>query len=248
MSITITSPNNNQEMAVGDEIPFTGTAHDSITKVELFADDRWLLGQTNANNGNWSISYKFNSGGTRRIVAKGFSASNQLVDTNDIWLSLQSSSVVDLNMSLTTNFQLKEFVVSSTADRLEIDNTPIPGEIKNLRTLCKQILQPARDALGPLKITSGFRSAALNIAVGGSPTSAHRKGFAADIVPVNVGTKELAVWVKNNREFDQIILEFGTLDNPNWIHLSAEPRNRKEVLRATSGRNGTVYTSISNLT
>ncbi len=248
MSITITSPSNNQEMAVGDEIPFTGTANNSITKVELFADDRWLLGKTNVNNGNWSIAYQFNSGGTRRIVAKGFNAGNQLVDTNDIWLSLQSSTVVDLNMNLTTNFQLKEFVISSTADRLGIDNTPTPGEIDNLRTLCQQILQPARDALGSLKITSGFRSAALNIAVGGSPTSAHRKGFAADVVPVNAGTKELAVWVKDNCQFDQIILEFGTPNNPNWIHLSAEPRNKKEVLRATSGRNGTIYASISNLT
>ncbi len=238
MSITITSPSNNQEMAVGDEITFTGTADNSMAKVELFADDRWLLDKTNINNGNWSISYKFNSGGTRRIVAKGFNASNQLVDSDDIWLSLQSSSVVDLNMNLTTNFQLKEFVVSSTADRLGIDNTPTPGEIENLRTLCKQILQPARDALGPLKITSGFRSAALNIAVGGSSNSDHRKGFAADVVSVNVGTKALAVWVKNHCDFDQIILEFGTLENPNWIHLSAEPRNRKEVLKATSSPNG----------
>lgn len=244
MSITITSSNNNQEIAVGDEITFIGTANNSITKVELFADDRWLLNKTNVNSGNWSMKYKFNSGGTRRIVAKGFSASNQLVASDDMWLSLQSSSVVDLNMNLTTNFQLKEFVVSSTADRLGIDNTPTPGEIENLRTLCKQILQPARDALGPLKITSGFRSAALNLAVGGSSTSAHRKGFAADVVPLNAGTKELAVWVKENCKFDQIILEFGTLDNPNWIHLSAEPRNRKEVLRATSSPNGTVYASI----
>lgn len=248
MSITITSPSNNQEMAVGDEITFTGTTNNSITKVELFADDRWLLGKTDINNGNWSISYTFNSGGTRRIVAKGFNASNQLVASDDMWLSLQSSSVVDLDMNLTTNFQLKEFVVSSTADRLRIDNTPTPGEIENLRTLCKQILQPARDALGSLKITSGFRSAALNIAVGGSPTSAHRKGFAADVVPVNAGTKELAVWVKNNCQFDQLILEFGTFQNPNWIHLSAEPRNRKQVLRVISSPSGTVQTFIPDLT
>lgn len=202
-------------MAVGDEITFTGTADRSMAKVELFADDRWLLGETQVTSGNWFIAYNFNSGGTRRIVAKGFNASNQLVDTDDIWLSLQSSSVVDLDMNLTTNFQLKEFIVSSTADRLGIDNTSTPGEIRNLRTLCEQILQPARDALSSLKINSGFRSAALNVAVGGSLTSAHRKGFAADVFPISVGTRELAVWVKNNREFDQIILEFGTFQNPN---------------------------------
>lgn len=245
MSITITSPNNNQEMIVGDEITFTGTANNSITKVELFADDRWLLGKTQVDNGTWSIAYKFNSGGTREIVAKGFNASNQLVDSDDIWLFLEPSSAVDLNINLTTNFQVRELLRSTTADRLGIDNTPTPREIDHLRTLCQQILQPAWNALGPLTINSGFRSAALNRAVGGSSTSAHRKGFAADVVPVNVGTKELAVWVKNNCQFDQIILEFGTLQNPNWIHLSAEPRNRKEVLRATSGQNGTVYASIS---
>lgn len=149
-------------------------------------------------------------------------------------------------MNLTTNFRLREFIRSTTADRMGIDNTPTPREIENLHTLCKQILQPAWNALGPLKINSGFRSSALNRAVGGSSTSAHRKGFAVDVVPENVGTKELAVWVKENCEFDQIILEFGTPENPNWIHLSAEPRNRKEVLRATSSPNGTVYASISD--
>jgi hypothetical protein len=88
--------------------------------------------------------------------------------------------------------------------------------------------------LRPLKINSGFRSEELNKAVGGVSNSAHRQGFAADVVPVNAGTKQLAKWVNDNLEFDQIILEFGTLDNPRWIHLSAEPRNCKQVLRAMS--------------
>lgn len=96
--------------------------------------------------------------------------------------------------------------------------------------------------MGPLKINSGFRSAELNRAVGGARNSAHRQGFAADVVPVNVGTKQLAKWVNDNREFDQIILEFGTVDNPRWIHLSADPRNRKQVLIATSSSGVTVYT------
>lgn len=91
-------------MAAGDEITFTGTVDNSIAKVELFADDRWLLDKSNINNGNWSISYKFNAGSTRRIVAKGLNASNQLLATDGMWLSLQSSSVVELNMNLTTNF------------------------------------------------------------------------------------------------------------------------------------------------
>lgn len=142
--------------------------------------------------------------------------------------------MVDINMNLTTNFHLWELVQSSTADRLGIDNTPNEEEIRNLQKLCEKILQPARDALGPIKISSGFRSEELNTAVGGVSDSDHRLGFAADVIPVSVSTRRLAEWVTQNcPEFDQVILEFGTLDDPNWIHLSAAPRNRKEVLRAT---------------
>lgn len=154
--------------------------------------------------------------------------------------------MVDLNMNLTKNFQLWEFVKSATADRLGIDNTPNEEEIENLRKLCKEILQPARDALGPLRISSGFRSEELNTKVGGVENSDHRLGFAADVIPVTAGTRELAKWTVNNcPRFDQVILEFGTSDNPNWIHLSAAPRNRKQVLRATRENGETVYKSIS---
>jgi uncharacterized protein YcbK (DUF882 family) len=135
-------------------------------------------------------------------------------------------------MQLTTNFSLEEFTRSTTANRLGIDNTPNAIEIANLRRLCIQILQPARLVLGPVQVSSGFRSAALNAAVGGVSNSAHRLGFAADVVPVNVSTLELAKWIKNNTQFDQVILEFGTPQNPNWIHVSADPRRRMEVLRA----------------
>jgi Peptidase M15 len=135
-------------------------------------------------------------------------------------------------MQLTADFSLEEFTSSTTADRLGIDNTPTAFEIDNLRTLCVQILQPARSALGPIIVHSGFRSAALNTAVGGVPDSAHRLGFAADIVPLNAGKLELAKWIRHNTQFDQLILEFGTLQNPNWIHVSADPKRRMEVLRA----------------
>jgi hypothetical protein len=146
-------------------------------------------------------------------------------------------------MQLTTNFTLEEFTRSTTADRLGIDNTPNPSEIANIERLCVQILQPARLALGPIQISSGFRSNKLNVAVGGVPNSAHRLGFAADVVPVNVGTLELAKWIKNNTSFDQVILEFGTPTNPNWIHVSADPIGRKQVLRASG--TPTQYVSIT---
>lgn len=149
-------------------------------------------------------------------------------------------------MNLTANFRLWELVKSSTADRLGIDNTPNSEDIGNLRKLCEKILQPARDALGPIRISSGFRSEELNIAVGGVSNSDHRLGFAADVIPINVSTKKLAEWVVENcPEFDQVILEFGTLDNPNWIHLSAAPHNRKQVLRATREDGRVAYRPIA---
>lgn len=234
MAISILSPVNEQEFPVGKEIAFKGTANNNVVQVELLADDRWFLGKSQVNQGNWSASYTFNGGGAREIVVKGYDATNNIVADEDIWIFLESSLVLDLNTKLTENFTLWELVRSDTAMRLRIDNTPTPREISNLRTLCTQILQPARDALGTLGINSGFRSAALNLAVGGSPTSAHRKGFAADVNPVNVGTRAFAEWVHDHCEFDQIILEFGTEQNPNWIHVSAETRNRKQVLRATN--------------
>jgi uncharacterized protein YcbK (DUF882 family) len=138
---------------------------------------------------------------------------------------------------LTENFQLFEFIRSATASRLGIDNTPNDIEIGRLRSLCESILQPARDALGPLRISSGFRSEALNTAVAGVPNSDHRLGFAADVIPVNVSSITLARWIQNNAQFDQVILEFGTVSNPDWIHISNAPRRRREVLRTLDGTN-----------
>jgi uncharacterized protein YcbK (DUF882 family) len=92
---------------------------------------------------------------------------------------------------LSKNFWLQEFTTSPTADRLGLKNSPGPAEIANLKRLCETILQPARDVLGPLRINSGFRSSKVNKAVGGSSTSAHLSGFAADVLPLNVSTRAL---------------------------------------------------------
>jgi hypothetical protein len=142
---------------------------------------------------------------------------------------------------LTENFQLFEFTRSTTASRLGISNIPNDIEIGRLRSLCETILQPARNALGPLRISSGFRSEALNAAVGGVPNSDHRLGFAADVIPVAVGSITLARWIQNNATFDQVILEFGTIPNPDWIHISNSSRRRGQVLRTLDGVN---YDSI----
>lgn len=138
---------------------------------------------------------------------------------------------VNLDMQLSPHFKLREFVTSQTAIARGINNTPQQVHIAHLRTLCQQILEPARLALGPLRISSGYRSSALNRAVGGSSNSAHMLGFAADVLPVNVNKMAFANWVKNNCSFDQIILEFGTPQEPSWIHVSCDPRGRKQFFR-----------------
>ncbi|MBA2606867.1 MAG: D-Ala-D-Ala carboxypeptidase family metallohydrolase [Acidobacteriota bacterium] len=153
--------------------------------------------------------------------------------------------MINLNLALSADFKLWEFVVSTTADQNGIKNLPNETEIAHLRLLCQKILQPARNALGPLKITSGFRSEKLNKLVGGAENSDHRFGYAADVIPYDVKTRKLAEWVVANcRNFDQVILEFGTLTKPNWIHLSAAPVSRKQVLRAVYKNKKVIYQPI----
>lgn len=153
--------------------------------------------------------------------------------------------MVNLSMSLSADFKLWEFVKSVTTDQNGIQNLPNETEIAHLRLLCRKILQPAREALGPLKISSGFRSEKLNQFVNGVANSDHRLGYAADVIPYQAGTRKLAEWVVENcPEYDQVILEFGTLKSPSWIHLSAAPRNRKQVLRAVFKNGKTVYSPI----
>ncbi len=138
-------------------------------------------------------------------------------------------------MQLSKNFSLWEFTISQTAERYGLNNQPNAQQIANLKLLCETILQPARDAIGPLKISSGYRSPALNRKVGGSPSSAHSHGWAADVLPVECSKMEFAKWIASNCKFDQIILEFGSRDNPAWIHVSADPRARRESLRILQG-------------
>lgn len=248
MAINITEPKDKADVAVGEPVLFTGTADKDVVRVELLADGRWTLGQNAVMGGGWSITYPFNRSGSRNISARGFDAGDNLVANDSVWVFVNPAKI-SLDMQLTANFTLRQLVASTTADRLGIDNTPNTQEIGNLRTLCTQILQPAWDALGGIRVNSGFRSEALNKQVGGVPNSDHRLGFAVDIVPVNTtstfGPRQLAEWIAKNTSFDQLILEFGTVDDPNWIHVSANPKGRKEILRAFSQGGTTVYERIT---
>jgi len=147
-------------------------------------------------------------------------------------------------MKLSQNFSLDEFLISQTASRKGIDNTPTTEVIENLKQLAINVLQPLRDKLGPVVITSGYRSPKLNKAVGGAATSQHLTGCAADINIPTMGNDELAIYIRDKLDFDQVILEFYQLGKPNsgWVHVSYVTRgNKKECLTAVKQNNKTVY-------
>lgn len=148
-------------------------------------------------------------------------------------------------MQLTNNFSLNEMIKSETALRHNMDNTPGETEIANLKVLCEKVLQPVREHYGKgVKVNSGFRHPDVNAAVGGSKTSDHCKGQAADIEIPGVANAELAQWIANNLEYTQVILEFYTQGIPDsgWVHVSYDPANlKKQQLTATKKDGKTVY-------
>ena len=146
---------------------------------------------------------------------------------------------------LTRNFSLHELTKSETALRYDMENTPGPAEAANLTELAGKVLQPIRDHYQKgVKINSGFRHPDVNAKVGGSRTSDHCRGMAADLEIPGVPNAELAQWVKDNLEFTQLILEFYTPGIPDsgWVHVSYDPGNlKKQVMTATKQNGKTVY-------
>ena len=148
-------------------------------------------------------------------------------------------------MKLSENFSLREFTKSQTASRKGIDNTPTNEHLEAAKALFKNVVQPVRDHFGPTIITSGYRSPALNEAIGGSATSQHSKGEAVDLEVLGTSTAEVCEWIAANTDFDQLILEFYTPGDTNsgWVHVSytAHGSNRKECLTATKKDGRTHY-------
>ena len=145
---------------------------------------------------------------------------------------------------LSKNFALSEMVKSATAERLNVDNSPSDIPLVNLTHLAIRILQPVRDEFGVITINSGYRSPALNAKVGGSKTSQHCNGQAADFESFSTPNPDLAKWIANNLEFDQLILEFYDGVNPNsgWVHCSYNLMgNRKKILTALKTGGKVVY-------
>ena len=134
-------------------------------------------------------------------------------------------------MQLTKNFHLSELIKSQTASRLSIKNIPNEIVISKLRLLCEKVLQPIRDNFDlPVIISSGYRSPDVNRAVGGSSKSQHMTGEAADFDIPSIDNYTLAQWIKENLNYDQLILEFYTGGNSGWIHVGYSPRHLNQEL------------------
>jgi zinc D-Ala-D-Ala carboxypeptidase len=147
-------------------------------------------------------------------------------------------------MQLSDNFSLNEFTKSDTAVRKGIDNTPNDVHLENMKALCENVLQKVRSHFGKsVRITSGYRSPELCEAIGSSSKSQHAKGQAADFEITGIDNKDLAIWIRDNVDFDQLILEFYTEGDPNsgWVHCSYSDDNRKQVLSAKKTDTGTQY-------
>jgi hypothetical protein len=149
-------------------------------------------------------------------------------------------------MQLSENLSLAEVTRSDSAKRFGISNLPTPEHIENFKKLAENIFQPIRKHFGkPIHISSGYRSLALNKLIKGSATSQHCSGEAIDIDMdgTSISNKQVFDFIKEHLNFDQLIWEFGTSVNPDWVHVSYEStgKQRKQVLRAVKQGGKTSY-------
>jgi len=148
-------------------------------------------------------------------------------------------------MRLSQNFWLNELTKSSTADRMGIANDPGLEEIVNLTVLTHHVLQPVREHFGVISVNSGYRSTELNSKIGGSKTSQHCFGEAADFEQMGTPNAEVATWISNELDFDQLILEFYTKgkSNSGWVHCSfkKDGSNRQKIMTALRVKGKTLY-------
>jgi hypothetical protein len=150
-------------------------------------------------------------------------------------------------MRLSKNLSLREVTKSVTAKRLGIENEPSSWDVKNLSVIAKEVFQKVRDHFGvPIGVTSGYRSKELNEAVGGSKYSRHCEGRALDLdahIYGRVTNAEIFHYIKDNLDFDQLIWEYGSEAEPDWVHVSyiRSDENKKRCLRAVKEDGVTTY-------
>jgi zinc D-Ala-D-Ala carboxypeptidase len=151
-------------------------------------------------------------------------------------------------MKISEHLSLAEVTRSETAKRKGVSNMPTEAHLANFKLLAEKVFEPIRNHFGsPINISSGYRSEALNKAVGGSSSSQHCTGEAIDIdmdgSANGVTNKMVFDYIKDNLEFDQLIWEFGTSSNPDWVHVSYEStgKQRKQMLKAVKSGGKTSY-------
>jgi hypothetical protein len=151
-------------------------------------------------------------------------------------------------MQLSEHLSLAEVTKSDTAKRRGVSNMPTEAHIANFKLLAENIFEPIRNHFGkPIFISSGYRSAELNKAIGGAASSQHCQGEAIDIDmdgrPGGITNKMVFDFIKENLNFDQLIWEFGTDANPDWVHVSYEStgKQRKQILKAVRKGGATTY-------
>ena len=151
-------------------------------------------------------------------------------------------------MKISEHLDLSELIRSESAKRNGISNMPTEAHIANLKLLAEKIFEPIRNNFRcPIHVSSGYRSKELNSKIGGATTSQHSSGEAIDLdmdgTPNGVTNKMIFDYIYKNLDFDQLIWEFGTNENPDWVHVSYEStgKQRKQVLKAYKENGKTKY-------
>jgi hypothetical protein len=153
-------------------------------------------------------------------------------------------------MKISQHLSLSEVTRSDSAKRHGIDNTPTAEHLENFKVLAEKVFEPIRAHFGvPIHISSGYRSKALNAFIKGSASSQHCKGEAIDIdmdgSSNGVTNKMIFDFIKEKLDFDQLIWEFGSDKNPDWVHVSyTKGGNRKQKLKAVRSGGKTTYQAI----
>jgi hypothetical protein len=153
-------------------------------------------------------------------------------------------------MKISTHLNLSELTRSDSAKRNGIDNNPTAEHLENFKLLAEKVFEPIREHFGvPIHISSGYRSEALNKFIKGSLSSQHCKGEAIDIdmdgSSSEVTNKMVFDFIVSNLDWDQIIWEFGTDKNPDWVHVSyTKGKNRKQKLKAVRTNGKTSYLNL----
>ena len=150
---------------------------------------------------------------------------------------------------LSKHISMREAVYSITAKRLGLNNDPSDEHLESMSKVANKVFEPLREFVnGPIKINSFYRGPELNKAIGGSSKSQHCKGQAIDIDDTfgHATNAEMYEFIKENLDFDQMIWEFGTIENPNWVHVSyvSPEENRKRCLKAYKDNSKTKYMVI----